>query len=211
MGTIKLDDSLLTQFKRPTGEQGRAIAVRMNKEHDLLTSWGLSHVKIQPDFVILDVGCGGGKTIGKLGNLAFQGTIFGIDYSKDMVDFSKKENHPFVSEGRINLLQGSVNQLSFPNDFFDLVTAIETYYFWPNLPKAFHEIKRVLGQSGKLLIISEMIKDGKYEVEHAEIISKTNIKLCSLQELQCMLEDQGFRVKILRKPGSVWNCIVAQK
>ena len=70
-----------------------------------------------------------------------------------------------MKRARIQLVQGSVERLSFLEDFFDLVTAFETYYFWTNLPNAFTEIKRVLKPGGTLLIVSEMIKDGAYEVD----------------------------------------------
>ncbi len=211
MATSSIDDSWMNQFRCPTGEQGRAIAARMNKDHDQLTSWGLSHIKIGSDFVVLDIGVGGGKTVGKLANLAFQGRVFGIDYSKGMVEYSKKENHQLAAEGKISLLQGAVQNLSFPRDYFDLATAVETYYFWPNLPKAFQEINRVLKPGGRLLIVSEMVKDGKYEVENAEMIAKVHVKLFSTLELQGMLENAGFTVEVFRQPCSPWNAIVAQK
>ncbi len=211
MAAEKLDDALMNQFRCPTGEQGRVIAARMNKGHDQLTSWGLSHVKIEPDFTVLDVGVGGGRTVGKLANLVPQGKVYGIDYSKDMVEYSKCVNQQLVAEGKIALIQGSVDALVFPESFFDLVTAVETYYFWPNLPAAFHEIWRVLKPGGKLLIISEMVKDGKYDVEQAEIIAKVHVKLVSLPDLQGMLECEGFTVEVFRKSSSPWNTIIAQK
>ncbi len=211
MATEKLDDALMNQFRCPTGEQGRAIAAQMNKEHDQLTSWGLSHIKIGSNFVVLDIGVGGGKTVGKLANYAFHGRVFGIDYSKDMVEYSKSQNRRLVAEGKISLLQGVVQNLSFQNGFFDLVTAVETCYFWPNLPKAFREINRVLKLDGRLLIISEMVKDGRYEVENAEMIAQVQVKLYSMQELEGMLETEGFKVQVYRKPNSPWNVVVAQK
>jgi ubiquinone/menaquinone biosynthesis C-methylase UbiE len=212
MGTSNIDDTWMSQFRHPTGIQGRAVAALMNKEHDHLSTWGLSHVKIEPDFVVLDVGCGGGKTIGKLASHAVQGRVFGIDYSRDMVEYSKKENQKLEAEDRINLVQGSVEKMSFPNDFFDLVTAIETYYFWPNLSRAFQEIKRVLKPGAKLLIVSEMIKDGKYEVENAEMVAKAHVKLFSVQEIVNMLECEGLvDVAVFRKSCSPWNAILAKK
>ncbi len=202
---------MMNQFVCPTGEQGRKIAALMNEHHYQLTSWGLSHVKIPQASVILDVGVGGGRTVGKLANLAVDGRVFGIDYSRDMVEYSKSQNQRLVVEGKISLLQGVVQNLSFPNDFFDLVTAVETYYFWPNLPQAFREINRVLKAGGKLLIISEMVKDGRYEVENAEMIAKVHVKLYSTLELQVMLEREGFKVKVFRKPCSPWNMLLLKK
>lgn len=75
METPKLTDALLNQFQCPTGEAGKVIAARMNKEHDRLTDWGLSHVKIKPAFSVLDIGVGGGRTVGKLASLAFKGQV----------------------------------------------------------------------------------------------------------------------------------------
>lgn len=212
MGTLSRDDAFMGQFRRPTGSQGRAVAALMNRGHDLLTDWGLSHVKIEPNFTVLDVGCGGGRTIGKLAGLAVEGRVFGIDYSKDMVDYSIEENKQLVAGGRVQVLEGSVKKMSFPNDFFDLVTAVETYYFWSNLPKAFKEIKRVLKLGGKLLMINEMIKDGNYERENAQPIAKTHVHLYTLPNLQQLLESAGLTdVKIFRKPNSPWNVLLTKK
>ncbi len=206
------DDPFISQFRCPTGVQGRAVAERMNQHHDALTNWGLSHIQIKPDFVVLDVGCGGGRTIGKVARQAPQGLVVGIDYSKDMVEYSKEQNLQLVTEGHIGLVQCSVEKLCFPDDFFDLVTAIETYYFWPNVQHAFQEIRRVLKPSGKLLIISEMVKDGKYEVENAETVKKCGVRLLSLKEIENLLASAKFaEVNLFKKPDSVWNTVVATK
>lgn len=212
MGTSSKADEFMSQFRRPTGMQGRAVAALMNREHDLLTDWGLSHVKIEPDFTVLDVGCGGGRTIGKLAGYAVEGRVFGIDYSKDMVQYSIEQNKQLVVGGRIMVLEGSVEKMSFPNAFFDLVTAVETYYFWSNLPKAFREIRRVLKPDGKLLMINEMIKDGNFERENAQTIAKTHVHLHTLPTLQRLLESAGLTdVETFRKPNSPWNALLTKK
>lgn len=54
----------------------------MNRRHSRLTDWGLSHLTIGEDDAILDVGCGGGRTVAKLAGLAPRGTVYGIDYAK---------------------------------------------------------------------------------------------------------------------------------
>jgi len=184
----------------------------MNKGHLNLTTWGFNHVSIKPDFVILDVGCGGGKTISRLLRHAVQGKVYGIDHSPDMVDYSRQVNKKLIATKRAEIMQGSAEKTGFKEDFFDLVTAIETYYFWPNLAETFLEVKRILKNGGCLLIISEMIKDGVYEVENAEIIAKTQVHLVPLDEMERMLYSAGFSsVKVYRKRKSDWNAILAQK
>ena len=73
----------------------------MNKHHNLLSTWGLNHVQIEPNFNILDVGCGGGKTISKLASQAVKGRVFGIDYSKDMVEYSRKKTKNSSTKVRV--------------------------------------------------------------------------------------------------------------
>ena len=89
----RLNDNaeLLGQCHCPMGAKGKTVAALMNKNHDLLSTWGLKHVQIEPNFYILDVGCGGGRTISKLADQAVKGRVFGIDYSKDMVAYSRQE------------------------------------------------------------------------------------------------------------------------
>jgi len=105
---------------------------------------GLSHVTINMTESILDVGCGGGRTISKLAAMASEGKVFGIDYSEDSVAAARRTNARWIDIGRVEIEQGSVSQLPFADDSFDLVTAIETHLFWPDLPNDFRKIFRVL-------------------------------------------------------------------
>ena len=201
-----------SQYRCPTGVSGRKVAANMNNGHWDLTTWGLKHAKIKTDSVILDVGCGGGKTISRMARRAVLGKIYGIDHSEDMVDYSKQVNRGLIVTNRVEIMQATVEKTGFKNDFFDLVTAIETYYFWPHLAESFQEIKRILKKEGYLLIVSEMIKDGVYEVENAEIIAKTQVNLVPLLEMQNMLYSAGFSsVKVYRKRKSKWEAVLAQK
>ena len=201
-----------SQYRYPTGVLGKTVAANMNKGHWDLTTWGLKQVNIKSDSVILDAGCGGGKTINRLARRANQGKVYGLDQSADMVEYSRQVNKKLIAQKRVQIVHSSVEKTGFKDEFFDLVTAIETYYFWPTLAEAFREIKRILKKEGYLLIISEMIQDGVYEVENAEIIAKTQVHLVPLQELQRILDSAGYStVKVYRKRKSKWNAILAQK
>ena len=67
---------LMDQYRCPTGLQGRIVAAGMNRGHSDLTTWGLKKARIEPEFVILDVGCGGGKTIKRLAPKGFSRQCF---------------------------------------------------------------------------------------------------------------------------------------
>ena len=203
---------LMDQYKCPTGRQGRLVAALMNKGHKPLTLWGLTQVKIAPDYVILDVGCGGGKTVNRLAQRAPLGKVFGIDYSADMVEYSRKVNKKLIAESRVEIVEATVEKTGFPNDFFDLITAVETYYFWPSFSNALKEIRRVLKPIGKLLIVNEMMKDGFYEIKNVKMIEKTHVNLISLEEIKNAVQAVGFvAFRVFTKAGSSWNAILAQK
>ena len=51
----------------------------MNSRHSKVTDWGLGQVRIEPHYTILDVGCGGGRTLCKLAGVAAQGKAYGVD------------------------------------------------------------------------------------------------------------------------------------
>ncbi len=201
-----------SQYRCPTGDSGRKVAAKMNKGHWDLTTWGLKHVSIKSDFVILDVGCGGGKTISRLSRKACQGKVYGLDQSADMVEYSRQINRKLIVQNRAEIFPGAVEKTGFKDEFFDLITVIETYYFWSNLSAAFQEIKRILKKEGYLLIISEMIKNGAFEFENAEIIAKTRVNLVPLEEMKRILHSAGFEnIKVYRKRKSDWNAVLAKK
>jgi SAM-dependent methyltransferase len=203
---------LTQQYQYPTGRRGRYIARLMNQSHAPLTKWGLTKVKIESNDVILDVGCGGGKTIGRLAQLAPLGKVFGVDVSPDMVKYSKEVNKELIGQNRVQIVEGSIEKMSFPDDYFDLVTAVETYFFWPNFRDALEEIKRVLKSGGKLLLVNEMVKDGVYEVKNAELIEETHVHLIPLQEIRNVMSSVGFAdVQVFTETKSPWNAVLAQK
>jgi ubiquinone/menaquinone biosynthesis C-methylase UbiE len=144
---------LLKQCRKPTGWLGRSVARGMNISHSKMTNWGLSHISIGEYATVLDIGCGGGGTIHKLAQIVTKGKIYGIDYSEDSVRISQNTNKGAVQAGRVEIRQGSVSSLPFPEDMFDLITAIETHYFWPDLINDLKEVLRVLRRGGTLIMI----------------------------------------------------------
>ena len=149
------------QCRKPAGRMGRFTLWRMNWSHSRLTDWGLAKILIEPHSMILDVGCGGGKTVSKLAAIATQGQVCGVEYSDESVAVSQKTNARWIDIGRVEIRQGSVSQLPFPDDVFDLVTAVETHYYWLDLAADTREVFRVLKPGGALILIAEAYKGAK--------------------------------------------------
>ena len=101
---------------------------------------------------MLDIGCGGGATLQRLLKRSEGSTVYGIDISEESVAKAKKVNAE-VLDKRVFITQGSAEKLPYEDGKFDLVTAVETVYFWPNLPDCLQEVRRVLKQGGKFAIL----------------------------------------------------------
>ena len=145
-----------SQCRKPKGWLGRIILRNMNSRHSRLTDWGLAFVPIGAQSAILDVGCGGGRTISKLAAKAPGAKVHGLDHSPVSVTVAGKLNATAIRDGRVEIREGSVSQLPYASGTFDLVTAVETHFFWPNLANDVREVVRVLSPGGTFLLIAEI-------------------------------------------------------
>lgn len=128
------EKELLINARKPEGELGDKLLDRMNESHESLAQWGVSHLDIAADDIILDIGCGGGVNVERFLEMT-ENKVYGLDYSQIAVDKSKKLNQNAIDEGRCEIIQGSVSQLPFEDNSFDIATGFETVYFWPDFVK----------------------------------------------------------------------------
>ena len=177
---------LFTNCACPQGRMGRAMLKFMNLCHAPLTNWGLGLVGIQDGWTMLDVGCGGGATLQRLLKRSKGAKVYGIDISEESVAKAKKVNAK-VLDKQVFVSQGSAEKLPYLDNKFDLVTAVETVYFWPNLPDCLQEVRRVLKSGGKFAIMVEVVdSDSKW----TSVVE--GMTAYSPEELKKMLDDAGF-------------------
>ncbi|HXH50131.1 MAG TPA: class I SAM-dependent methyltransferase [Terriglobia bacterium] len=187
----------------------------MNRRHSGLTEWGLAHVSVGSKDTILDVGCGGGRTVARLAGMAAEGKTYGIDYAVTSVTASRRANRKAVASDRVRILLGSVSRLPFPETMFDLVTAVETHYYWPDLNADAQEILRVLKPGGTFILIAEAYKGIKYEkllekLEKLQGIMKYS--LLSANEHREMFTKTGYcDVRVFEEYDKGWICVVGNK
>ena len=156
-------------MRKPQGKLGNIQLKSMNKEHTPVSLWGLKHLNIKSDDVILDVGCGGGINVKRMAECAKK--VYGIDYSIESVKLSKEVNEKLIDEGKVEILEGNVKDLPFEDNAFDIVTAFETVYFWPDIEHFIDmemydddEITSLL-QSNDFSEITVYLRDGKNNKE----------------------------------------------
>ena len=82
MGKKNFLNKVLQNTSCPQGFWGRMILRGMNRFHASLANRGMMQVEWQPEWNVLDIGCGGGANLKRLLNLCPKGNIYGIDCQK---------------------------------------------------------------------------------------------------------------------------------
>lgn len=205
---------LVNQARKPSGKMGRIIAKGMNKGHAKLAKWGLSKIVIEPNDIILDIGCGGGGNIKRFAEIITDGKIYGIDYSEIAVSVSREINKRYIENGTVEIYNASVSSLPFKDDFFNIVSGFEAYYFWPDLPTDLKEIYRVLKPKGKLILVNEgYLCNNEKRRKKVEKWSKLGqFPLHTPEEYNHLLAKAGFsNIEIFEENKKGWITVIGKK
>ena len=206
---------LLSKFfsntRKPEGLFGRLMVNGMNGGgHAKLAEWGLSEVEVPADGTMLDVGCGGGANIARLLQRAPEGRVTGIDYSAVSVKKSREVNAKAMAAGRCEVLEGSAAALPFEEGDYDLVTAFETVYFWPEIEKCFAGVRRVLKEGGHFVIVNE--DDGLSGNNEKWEKMIEGMHTYTPDELRTHLSAAGFHnITLHRDEERHWLCVTGLK
>ena len=198
------------QFREPLGESGRKTLEQMNEHHRDLAEWALSVIpKICPK-KILDIGCGGGMAISLLAK-KFNSHMYGIDISDESVRMTSEYNTELIRTGTLSVSKDSVSEMPFENGSFDLVTAIETYFFWPSLANDILEVGRVISVNGYVLIVSEVYPHPDFDERNGKMIETYGMNIVSNRKMAEMLENAGFEVETIEVEKNNWVAFLGRK
>src|SRR3989338_1398888 len=108
---------------------------------------------------VLDLGCGAGldlyfyaKAVGE------KGKVYGLDISEDMVN-KAKQNMELVGMKNAEISVGESDNLSFNDDFFDVVASNGIYNLSPDKEAVMREAYRVLKPGGRTVFCEILLKE----------------------------------------------------
>jgi ubiquinone/menaquinone biosynthesis C-methylase UbiE len=210
--------SRVNQCQKPTGLFGRFVLRSMNSRHSGVTDWGLSQASMQASIgkedIILDVGCGGGRTVSKLAAIATEGKVYGIDHSPESVAMAVRTNKQWIDIACVEIREASVSRLPFPDGTFDVVTAVETHFWWPALATDMREVLRVLKPGGRLILVAEVYRGSSaFSSKAVEMYSKkTGMALLSVEEHRDLFAEAGYSdFQVYTEPGKGWICCIGSR
>lgn len=148
-------NSLTSQFGNPTGLLGSLVGSVMAYENRERNLWAVSLLDIQPSDHQLEIGFGPGLAIQQIAFSATSGFVAGVDQSAVMLRQASKRNAEAIQAKRVELKQGSVANLPYPDQSFDKAIVINSLHHWTDAQAGLREIERVLKPKGLLVLVEQ--------------------------------------------------------
>jgi Methylase involved in ubiquinone/menaquinone biosynthesis len=143
---------LMRAFGRPQGILGRLGGAIMARANANFGAWVSSLLDVGRTDTVLEVGFGPGVVIQRLSALAVEGHVAGIDVSREMLEQARARSAMAIRRGRVDLRQGSVENLPFADASFDKALAVNSMQVWPDTAAGLREIWRILKPGGKIAL-----------------------------------------------------------
>ena len=143
-------EQLAAQLRRPHGAAAADVGQGMNAHNAGVNRRAIALLGVADGHHVLEIGPGNGAFAQEVVTAAASVTYTGVDWSADMVAEAGRRHHALVGSGRARFVQGSSDQLPFPEAHFDRVLTVNTLYFWEQPQDHLAEVARVLKPGGVL-------------------------------------------------------------
>ena len=189
MNGISDEKGSVSIYACPVGDEGRKVIEHMNEHHAPLSDWALEHLPCIEPKEILDIGCGGGMLIGKLHSRYPCARLHGVDISDESVNATRRNNKDI--EG-LDVRKAPVSDLPFGDGTFQLITAVETYFFWPDLPNDIRSAARCLAPGGVMMVVAETYLHPGLSEKHMEEIREHRMNIVPNEEMMELMDSAGL-------------------
>jgi len=197
--------SLVQQFGHPSGIlgwfAGQIMARRAsNIDRNL---WTVSLLSPKLDDTILEIGFGPGVAIEMVAEQIPKGQVIGLDHSMMMLNVATKRIRRFIEQGRVKLINGSVDSVSNLPYRFDKVFTVNSLMFWEKPEICLQSIHSKIKPGGMLAITHQPRNRG---ANHQDVILAGNRIKALLQKAR--LTDITVHVKSMKPVSAV--CVTAR-
>lgn len=167
----------------PTGGAG-AAHYRDPKEHE--ESFALALDALGPTSAdrYLELCFGGGQVLERA--LETVASAAGIDHSPDMHALARELNAAAIAAGRLELVQGDVHELPWPDGEFTCAACLNAFFFIEQPGGFLAEVRRVLGPGGRFVLLTA-VREAAWNGPWAPAL-----RTYEPDTLRSMLLDAGF-------------------
>lgn len=185
------------QFDRQAAHYNAA----WNQWSESSLAWLVDHAAARKTDRLLDVATGTGFTALAFAPLVAE--VVGLDVSNGML-VQARNNAAVDGIANVSWQQGTAEQLPFPADSFDLVTARVAPHHFIDIRAFVSEAFRVLRKDGRLLIADTSVPDGLPDVDQWQnrvewLRDQSHIRNYSPAEWTQLTSTAGFRVDLVER------------
>jgi len=148
-----LKQTINKQFGKPEGNLGHLVGWLMSIKNRNRAKWTIDKLNFKPTDFILEVGYGSGATLKTVANQLTSGFIAGIDHSPVMLKQATKKNKKHIESKKADLNCGSVWDLNYPEEYFDIIFGSNVHFFWEDPTMEFQKLYSYLKQAGRLIMV----------------------------------------------------------
>ena len=156
---------------------------------------------------IVEVGIGSGKAIQLLAKKYPKAKIIGVDYSKTMLESTKRRNRKLIKSNRLKLQLSSIDTMEIESNSVDLLFTINTLYFWSDPDAVCREIMRVLKENASFILSFNPGEEMNKEAYPSDIFT-----FYSVEEVKAILERNKFKIESIESVSDRYEkyvCIVS--
>ena len=161
-------------YKKAGYNSVRSLKLRLNPVSEILD-------EMDANSFVLDAGCGVGLFLNLLKEKGF-GNVIGIDISLNAIKESRKLC-------KYDLIVGSITELPFKANVFDVILNIEVLMHIMDIQKVFSEFGRVLKCGGSLILITANPDRIFAKSKHPSMILRRK------EDIIPILRKEGFSIK----------------
>lgn len=158
-------------------------------ERRLILEW-LEKIKLNQDFLAIDLGAGTGRAT-KILLEANPQKVYAIDSSKAMLKILSEELKPEIKNRKVQIINNDSENFEFAPAIFDMVISLHLFKHLPNLTPTLAKINNVLKKGGYLMFDSI----NKYSLVQFRMGS---CYAYSLKELEKKLNQNGFIINDIK-------------
>jgi len=197
------------QLRKPAGLMGKVFGVLMNRVNKDLNKFMLENLQLEGVDQVLEIGFGDGKLIREMASFLPKGKVVGIDFSDAMVNQARKNNKKEITQGLVEILNASIENIPFDDGRFNKACSANTLYFWPNPEQNAKEVYRILKENSQFILGFRT----KQQLQN-QSFTEHGFTLYTTDEVVALLKKAGFSdVEIVKSPSNMLDsyCAIASK
>jgi len=117
--------------------------------------WAVDILDVQPDDVILEIGCGYGQSIPLICEQLSIGKLTAIDRSEKMASAASEANKEFIESGKAEIIHCDLLDCGLPASSFDKIFLFNINVFWMDPSAELAEIRRLLKRQGRFFLFHQ--------------------------------------------------------